>query len=214
MKVRTLISGILVIALTVLPALTAAAQTSAADLDPGLYARIETNRTVEGTSSILLQLEYEKAPMTVINFVGLAQGTLDHNRDDAQRFYDGLTFHRVIDDFMIQGGDPQGTGRGGPGYRFPDEFDSTLRHDRPGILSMANAGPNTNGSQFFITHVPTPWLDDRHTVFGHVVQGQEVVDAIRQGDRMNRVEIIRVGEAAEAFETDQTAFEEAQRSAQ
>ena len=212
MKVRTLISGVLVIALTVLPALTAAAQTSTADLEPGLYARIETNRTVEGTSSILLQLEYEKAPMTVINFVGLAQGTIDHNRDDAQRFYDGLTFHRVIDDFMIQGGDPQGTGRGGPGYRFPDEFDSTLRHDRPGILSMANAGPNTNGSQFFITHVPTPWLDDRHTVFGHVVQGQEVVDAIRQGDRINRVEIIRVGAAAEAFEADQAAFEEAQRN--
>ena len=212
MKVRTLISGVLVIALTVLPALTAAAQTSTADLEPGLYARIETNRTVEGTSSILLQLEYEKAPMTVINFVGLAQGTIDHNRDGTQRFYDGLTFHRVIDDFMIQGGDPQGTGRGGPGYRFPDEFDSTLRHDRPGILSMANAGPNTNGSQFFITHVPTPWLDDRHTVFGHVVQGQEVVDAIRQGDRINRVEIIRVGAAAEAFEADQAAFEEAQRN--
>ena len=212
MKIRTLISGVLVIALTVLPALTAAAQTSTADLEPGLYARIETNRTVEGTSSILLQLEYEKAPMTVINFVGLAQGTIDHNRDGTQRFYDGLTFHRVIDDFMIQGGDPQGTGRGGPGYRFPDEFDSTLRHDRPGILSMANAGPNTNGSQFFITHVPTPWLDDRHTVFGHVVQGQEVVDAIRQGDRINRVEIIRVGAAAEAFEADQAAFEEAQRN--
>ncbi|MFO8041697.1 MAG: peptidylprolyl isomerase, partial [Alkalispirochaeta sp.] len=135
MKVRTLISGVLVIALAVLPALTVAAQSSTADLDPGLYARIETNRTVEGASSILLQLEYQKAPMTVINFVGLAEGTIDHNRDDAQRFYDGLTFHRVIDDFMIQGGDPQGTGRGGPGYRFPDEFDSSLRHDRPGILS-------------------------------------------------------------------------------
>lgn len=214
MKSRTLTYGVVVIALTVIPALTAAAQSSAADLEPGLYARIETNRTVEGANWILLKLEYEKVPMTVINFVGLAEGTIDHNRDGSQRFYDGLTFHRVIDDFMIQGGDPQGTGRGGPGYRFPDEFDSTLRHDRPGVLSMANAGPDTNGSQFFITHKPTPWLDGRHAVFGQVVEGQNVVDAIRQGDRMRRVEVIRVGEAAEEFETDQAAFDAARRNAQ
>jgi peptidylprolyl isomerase len=195
--------------LTAILTFAVSAQSNDVELEPGLYARIHTSRTVQDSSSILLELEYEKVPMTVINFVGLAEGTIDHNRGDSQRFYDGLTFHRVIDDFMIQGGDPQGTGRGGPGYRFPDEFDSSLRHDRPGILSMANAGPNTNGSQFFITHVATPWLDGRHAVFGHVVEGQEVVDAIRQGDRMRRVEIIRVGEAAQSFETDQEAFEAA-----
>lgn len=195
------------------PVATVAAQSPTDDLDPGLYARIETSRTVEGNDSILLELEYEKVPMTVMNFVGLAEGTIDHSREDSQRFYDGLTFHRVIEDFMIQGGDPEGTGRGGPGYRFPDEFDSSLRHDRAGILSMANAGPNTNGSQFFITHEPTPWLDGRHAVFGHVVEGQDVVDAIRQGDRIRRVEIIRVGEAAQQFAADQAAFDDARRNA-
>jgi peptidylprolyl isomerase len=182
-------------------------------LEPGLYARISTSRSVDGSGEILLRLFYRRAPMTVINFVGLAEGTIDHSRDGSQRFYDGLTFHRVIDDFMIQGGDPEGTGRGGPGYRFPDEFHPELRHDRPGILSMANAGPGTNGSQFFITHVPTPWLDNRHTVFGEVVSGQAVVDAIRQGDRIRRVEIVRVGADARAFATDQAAFDAARRGA-
>lgn len=186
-----------------------AAQSSRSDLEDGLYARIETSRRVNGSGDILLRLFYRRTPMTVINFVGLAEGTIDHNQGAGQRFYDGVTFHRVIDDFMIQGGDPEGTGRGGPGYRFPDEFHPDLRHDRPGILSMANAGPGTNGSQFFITHVPTPWLDGRHTVFGEVVDGQDVVDAIRQGDRINRIEIIRVGRAANAFETDQDAFDAA-----
>jgi peptidylprolyl isomerase len=181
--------------------------------EPGIYARITTSRRAAGTADIVVRLAYEQTPMTVINFVGLAEGTISHSRSGQRRFYDGLTFHRVIDDFMIQGGDPRGNGTGGPGYQFPDEFVSQLRHDRPGILSMANSGPGTNGSQFFITHVPTPWLDDRHTVFGEVVSGQEVVDAVRQGDRIERVEIIRVGRAAEQFATDQAAFDRARSRA-
>jgi peptidylprolyl isomerase len=174
----------------------------------GLYARIVTSRAVDGERSILIRLHYDRTPLTVINFVGLAEGTIRHTRGDGVRFYDGLTFHRVIENFMIQGGDPEGTGRGGPGYRFPDEFVPELRHNRPGILSMANAGPGTNGSQFFITHVPTPWLDDRHTVFGEVLEGQEIVDAVQQGDRIVTVEIIRRGEKAQALRTDQEAFDQ------
>jgi len=141
-----------------------------------LTATIETNK-----GNIRLRLFDEKAPLTVANFVNLAQ----HN------FYRGLSFHRVINDFMIQGGCPLGTGTGGPGYRFDDEFVLDLRHDKPGILSMANAGPGTNGSQFFITHVATPWLDDNHTVFGVVVgeEDQKVVNAIVQGDQINNITI-------------------------
>ena len=137
-------------------------------------ATLETNRGI-----IVLKLHAAQAPRTVNNFVCLAE---DH-------FYDGTSFHRVIKDFMIQGGDPTGTGRGGPGYTFKDEFDPGLKHDKPGVLSMANAGPNTNGSQFFITHVPTPWLDGKHSVFGQVIQGQEVVNAIEQGDALLSVTI-------------------------
>jgi peptidyl-prolyl cis-trans isomerase B (cyclophilin B) len=135
-------------------------------------ARIETNK-----GTIRLRLEDEKVPKTVANFEKLA----------TQGFYDGLKFHRVIPDFMIQTGCPQGTGTGGPGYKFADEFHKELKHDGPGVLSMANAGPNTNGSQFFITHVATPWLDGKHSVFGRVLEGQDVVDSIQQGDKMLKV---------------------------
>ena len=176
------------------------------DLDPGLYARMRTSR-----GDILLELTYRRTPVTVMNFVGLAEGVLDSSRGQGTPFYDGLTFHRVIDDFMIQGGDPEGSGRGGPGYRFADEIDPELTHDRPGTLSMANAGPDTNGSQFFITHEPTPWLDGKHAVFGYVVRGQRVVDSIRQGDRIEQVEIIRVGSEAEAFRVSQERFDRARR---
>ncbi len=144
------------------------------DLKKTYIATIDTNRGV-----ITLKLYASQAPRTVNNFVCLA-------RDG---YYDGVTFHRVINDFMIQGGDPTGTGRGGPGYTFKDEFDPKLKHDKPGVLSMANAGPGTNGSQFFITHVPTPWLDGKHTVFGQVTKGQDVVNKIEQGDVMLSVTI-------------------------
>ncbi len=144
------------------------------DSEKKYTATIKTNR-----GDIEVELFADKTPKTVNNFVFLA-------RDG---FYDGIKFHRVIPDFMVQTGDPEGTGRGGPGYKFADEFHPQLRHTGPGILSMANAGPNTNGSQFFITHVKTDWLDDRHSVFGKVTKGQDVVDAIRQGDVMESVEI-------------------------
>lgn len=177
-------------------------------LPEGLYAHLETSR-----GTIVIALEYQRVPMTVMNFVGLAEGTIEHNRGSGVRFYDGLTFHRVIEDFMIQGGDPEGSGRGGPGHRFPDEFHPELRHDSAGILSMANAGPNTNGSQFFITHTETPWLDGAHSVFGRVVAGQDVVDSIQRRDRLERVRIERVGADAEEFRADQAAFDEARRTA-
>ncbi len=144
------------------------------DLKKQYTANIETNRGV-----IVLKLYAAQAPRTVNNFVCLAE----------DGYYDGVTFHRVIPDFMVQTGDPTGTGRGGPGYTFKDEFDPKLKHDQPGVLSMANSGPGTNGSQFFITHVPTPWLDGKHSVFGQVTQGQDVVNAIQQGDVMLSVRI-------------------------
>jgi len=161
----------------------------------GLYAKFSTPK-----GDILVNLEYEKVPGTVGNFVGLAEGDLENKAfPQGKPYYDGLKFHRVIPDFMIQGGDPQGTGSGGPGYNFEDEIDNSLKHDKPGVLSMANAGPNTNGSQFFITHQETPWLNGKHTVFGYVVEGQDVVDAIKQGDQIEKLEIVRVGEKAEKF---------------
>lgn len=171
-------------------------------LKGGLYAKMVTSR-----GDILIRLAFEKAPLTVANFVGLAEGTKESNRGRGVRFYDGLTFHRVIPNFMVQGGDPAGNGTGGPGYKFPDEIDASLKHDVPGVLSMANAGPGTNGSQFFITHVKTPWLDGKHTVFGHVVEGQDVVNLVRQGDVIRTVQIISSGEKAAAFKSDQDAFD-------
>jgi len=171
-------------------------------LADGLYAKFITDK-----GDIITSLEFQKTPLTVTNFVGLAEGTKDSTLGQNVKFYDGLTFHRVIDNFMIQGGCPLGTGTGGPGYTFPDEIDPTLKHDGPGRLSMANAGPGTNGSQFFITHIATPWLDGKHTVFGHVVSGQDVVNAIKTGDTIKTIEIIRVGNQAEAFKADQAAFE-------
>ncbi|WP_372919575.1 peptidylprolyl isomerase [Salegentibacter sp.] len=164
-------------------------------MNDGLYAKFHTSK-----GEILVKLEYEKAPGTVGNFVGLAEGNLENQAfPQGKRYYDGLKFHRVIPQFMIQGGDPQGTGVGGPGYQFEDEIHPDLKHDAPGKLSMANAGPGTNGSQFFITHVETPWLDGKHTVFGSVVAGQDVVDAIEQGDEIKELEIMRVGGSAEKF---------------
>lgn len=171
-------------------------------MQDGIYAKFNTEK-----GEILVLLTHDKTPGTVGNFVGLAEGTLKNKvKNPGERYYDGLSFHRVIPDFMIQGGCPSGTGTGDPGYKFDDEFHPDLRHGGPGVLSMANAGPGTNGSQFFITHVATPWLDRKHTVFGQVTQGQEVVDAIRQGDRIVSLEILRVGEAAREWDAT-AAFE-------
>lgn len=184
----------------------------AQELAEGLYAEMKTNK-----GTIVLKLFYEKVPNTVANFVGLAEGTREWNdpitkTSKKSKYYDGLTFHRVINDFMIQGGDPLGTGTGGPGYKFADEFHPELRHNKPGILSMANAGPNTNGSQFFITHKETPWLDDKHSVFGEVVTGMEVVNKIEKGDIINNVIILRKGASATAFDTVKI-FEKSQAAA-
>lgn len=168
------------------------------NLPDGLYAKIETNK-----GEIIVQLDYEKAPITVANFVTLAEGKNDFvtNENIKNRpFYDGLKFHRVIENFMIQGGDPLGTGSGDAGYRFKDEI-TDLRFDKGGVLAMANNGPATNSSQFFITHIETPWLDGKHTIFGHVVgNGMEAVNKILQDDYMSKVTIIRNGDAAKKFD--------------
>lgn len=162
----------------------------------GIFAKIKTNKGL-----ITIKLEYEKAPMTVANFVALAEGKMKNTaKAEGQPYFDGIKFHRVIPDFMIQGGDPTGTGMGGPGYAFADEIHPDLKHTRAGTLSMANAGPATNGSQFFITHKDTPWLDGKHAVFGYVTTGQEVVNAIAQNDVMESVTIERVGKAAKAWD--------------
>ncbi len=164
-------------------------------MQDGIYAKFNTNKGV-----ILVKLTYDKTPGTVGNFVGLAEGNLENDvKPQGKPYYDGLKFHRVIADFMIQGGCPLGSGVGGPGYQFDDEFHPELKHDTPGVLSMANAGPGTNGSQFFITHVETPWLDNKHTVFGHVVEGQDIVDAIAQDDVIESLEIVRVGDEAQKW---------------
>ncbi|MFC4219568.1 peptidylprolyl isomerase [Flagellimonas marina] len=162
-------------------------------MQDGIYAKFNTSK-----GEILVKLTHNKTPGTVGNFVALAEGDMENSaKPQGKPYYNGLKFHRVIPDFMIQGGCPQGTGTGDPGYKFDDEFHPDLTHEGPGVLSMANAGPGTNGSQFFITHVATPWLDNKHTVFGHVEHGQEVVDAIAQGDAIESLEIVRVGKDAE-----------------
>jgi peptidyl-prolyl cis-trans isomerase A (cyclophilin A) len=164
-------------------------------MENGIYAKFNTSK-----GSILVKLTHDLTPGTVGNFVALAEGNMENKvKPQGQKFYDGLTFHRVIPDFMIQGGCPKGTGTGDPGYKFDDEFHPSLKHDRPGVLAMANSGPASNGSQFYITHVPTSWLDGKHTVFGHVIEGQDIVDTVAQGDALESVEIIRVGEEAEKF---------------
>jgi FKBP-type peptidyl-prolyl cis-trans isomerase len=172
-------------------------------MENGIYAKFNTAK-----GAILVKLTHDLTPGTVGNFVGLAEGQLENSaRPMGTPYYDGLKFHRVIPDFMIQGGCPQGQGTGGPGYNFDDEFHPSLKHDKPGVLSMANAGPGSNGSQFFITHIPTNWLDGKHTVFGHVIEGQDVVDAVEGDDALESIEIIRVGDEAknwnaiEAFRT-------------
>ena len=163
----------------------------------GVYAEIKTTRGL-----IVCNLSFKKTPITVASFVGLAEGTVNNTAKSlGTPYFDSLRFHRVVPNFVIQGGDPKGNGTGGPGYSFQDEFDESLKHDGPGILSMANSGRATNGSQFFITHKATPHLNNRHSVFGKVVVGLDVVNLIRQGDMMEKVQIIRKGEDARKFNT-------------
>ena len=166
----------------------------------GVFAVLTTEK-----GQILLNLFYKETPLTVSNFVGLAEGILEPA--NGKPFYDGLKFHRVISDFMIQGGDPRGNGTGGPGYSFADEFVDGFIFDKPGKLAMANSGPNTNGSQFFITHVPTDWLNYKHTIFGEVVTGQDVVDSVAQGDHIISLQIVRQGKDAEKFTVTQDSFD-------
>lgn len=167
----------------------------------GIFAEISTSK-----GKIVVELEYKKTPITVANFVSLAEGKnpKTNAKYKGKPFYNGLKFHRVIADFMIQGGCPDGTGASGPGYKFDDEIVPDLKHSGKGILSMANAGPATNGSQFFITHKATPHLDGRHTVFGHVISGQEVVDKIVKDDVITSIKIIRVGKEAKKFNAEKT----------
>lgn len=197
---------LLTLIITVLLGTFGIAQDKKQKLEKGLYAKIETTK-----GDILIKLYQDKAPLTVANFVGLAEGKLKvfDSIQFKEPYYDGIIFHRVIANFMIQGGDPTGTGSGGPGYRFWDETSPNDKFDKKGLLAMANSGPNTNGSQFFITHVPTPHLNGKHTIFGEVLEGQDVVDAIAQGDEIKHVKIIKKGlkykwfyKASKVFETE------------
>ena len=173
----------------------------------GLFATLSTSK-----GEIKIELEFEKTPGTVGNFVGLSLGLINNSiKPLGEAYYNGLKFHRVINDFMIQAGCPFGTGTGDPGYKFDDEFHSELKHDRPGVISMANSGPSTNGSQFFITHVETPWLDNKHTVFGNVIDGMDVVNSISQNDEIISVKINAVGDKAKAFDAAK-AFEDFNKS--
>ena len=166
------------------------------NMEDGIYANIKTNK-----GEIVLKLEFEKTPLTTANFIALAEGNMKNKKKKlGTPYYDGIKFHRVIADFMIQGGCPEGNGMGDPGYKFSDEFHPDLKHDKGGILSMANSGPNTNGSQFFITHKETPWLDGKHSVFGNVVEGMDVVNLIEQNDLMESVTISRKGSKAKSFD--------------
>jgi len=191
--------GIAVMAVALLAVFFVSCQQSS--LDDGIYARMKTSK-----GEIIIKLDYEGAPLTVCNFVGLATGKLDATK--GKPFYDGLTFHRVVEDFVIQGGDPKGDGSGDAGYEFADEFSPTTKHDGPGIVSMANAGPNTNGCQFFITLKEAPWLDGVHSAFGKVVKGMDVVQKIAQGDKIIKVEIFRKGAKAKDFKVDQAHWNE------
>ncbi len=166
------------------------------DLQDGLYAEMITSK-----GNIYIKLEPTLAPNTTANFVGLAEGSIENNiKKIGEPFFDGLTFHRVVPNFVIQGGDPMGNGMGGPGYRFDTEVHADLKHDKPGTVAMANSGPNTNGSQFYITHTPTPHLDGGYNVFGYVIEGMSVVNDIVQGDIITKVNIIRVGKEAKDFD--------------
>lgn len=163
----------------------------------GIYVNLETTKGL-----IVVALEYEKTPGTVGSFISLAEGKIKNSyKDIGKPYFDGLSFHRVINDFMIQGGCPLGNGTGDPGYKFDDEFHEDLKHNSAGILSMANSGPGSNGSQFFITHIETPWLDNKHTVFGKVIEGMSVVNSIEQGDEIIKLTISRVGDKAEGFDS-------------
>ena len=199
MKISNSIKGLLIL---ITGLVVSCKSTSYQNLENGLYADIQTDK-----GNILLQLTYEDTPITVANFVSLAEGSNLYVKQQYRKkpYYDGLKFHRVVKNYIIQGGDPDGTGRGGPGYSFEDELpvndnaELLLKHDKAGTLAMANGGPDTNGSQFYITHKPTPNLDGGYTVFGHVVQGQKVVDSIVKDDVMNTIEIIRIGKNAKKF---------------
>jgi FKBP-type peptidyl-prolyl cis-trans isomerase len=191
-----------VAALSVLAIAALSGCASSVNLSDGLYAQFDTSKGI-----IICSLSFQKAPMTVSSFVGLAEGTIAANGVKGKRYFDGLTFHRVVPGFVIQGGDPKGDGTGGPGYEFPNEIVRDLKHDGPGVMAMANAGPDTNGSQFYITLAAAPQLDGGYSVFGRVVQGQSVVNSIAQGDKIKSVKILRVGAAAKAFTVTQASFE-------